>query len=98
LWQASQAPKLYVEAAFKTANPQVEVFWKRQDDPNFGDSKRLTFNITPDDVYRVYEFDLSKSPEYRGDITAIRIDPTQSARPNELIRIRSIGFTRPATR
>ena len=43
---------------------------------------------------RVYEIDLSKSPEYRGAITGLRFDPVDSGRAGDWVRVKSIGFVK----
>lgn len=93
-WRADEAPKLTIEGAWKTTEKQVTVFWTRQDEPAFSESKTATFEVVPDGQYRTYTFDLSRSPEYKGIITRLRIDPVGTGRPGEFVRIRSISLGR----
>lgn len=92
-WQAKDAPKLRIEAAFKTRETQARVFWKRFDDDHFATAKSLPFAVKPDGEYRVYEIDLSASPEYRGVITGLRLDPIEAGSKDEWVKVRSISFT-----
>jgi hypothetical protein len=97
-WLAKDAPKLRIEAAFKTGQGQATVFWKRFDDDRFTGAKSLTFQIRPDGEYHVYEIDLSASPEYRGAITGLRLDPAEAGNKGDWVKIRSIAFDKPDAR
>jgi hypothetical protein len=90
-WLAKDAPKLRIEAAFKTAGRQATIFWKRSDDDAFTGPKSMALQIKPDGQYQVYELDLSVSPEYRGAITGLRFDPGDGAKGG-WVKIKSISF------
>ncbi len=94
-WSAQEAPKLYIDAAFPAGVPRAAVFWKRHDDPDFGRPKSVTFDVAPDGKYRVYEVDLASSPEWRGTITGLRLDPGPPGEPGDVVRIRTISFQPP---
>ena len=94
-WRADEAPKLYLEAAFHSSETNARVFWKRHDAPNFADERSLNFTVVPDGKMRVYEIDLSQSPEYRGAITGLRFDPVNAGRAGDWVRVKSIGFAKP---
>lgn len=91
-WLAKDAPKLYIEAAFHTRQTQAEVFWTRHDAPRFGGERRIAFPVVGDGAYRHYEVDLTASPEYRGAITGLRIDPVGSGGPDQRVRVRAISL------
>jgi hypothetical protein len=95
LWPASQAPKLYIQAAFHTPPGIGQIFWKRADAPEFSASRCLSFPLIPDDKYHTYVIDLSASPEYTGTITGLRFDPEPVGRPGDYVRVRSISFRKP---
>lgn len=91
-WEAATAPKLKVQAAFPAGITHLRVFWTRPDNPNFNETCVRTFNITADGKYRDYLFDLSESPEYRGVITGLRLDPVTDGLPGSYAHIKKIGF------
>ncbi|MBV9850350.1 MAG: hypothetical protein JO250_11805 [Armatimonadetes bacterium] len=93
-WLAAQAPKLFLRAAFHTGSDSAQVFWKRFDAPDFSESQSLTFPILPDGRYHTYVVNLSASPEYRGAITGLRLDPEPAGRPGDFIRVQSIRLGR----
>jgi len=97
-WPAESAPRLTLQAAFHTGQPHATLYWKRFDDPTFSASKSLTFSILPDGKVHAYTIDLSSSPEYRGAITGLRLDPATNGTPGAFVRIKAIFFTnRPQT-
>jgi hypothetical protein len=91
-WQAKDAPKLYIEAAYETSDTHAQVFWARADAPGLSEEKSVHFDIVADGKYRTYEVDLSASPEYRGAITGLRFDPVGAGKPGEFVRVKSISF------
>jgi hypothetical protein len=91
-WLAREAPTLHIQAAFHTGDRSAAVFWKRHDDPHFTPSKSVTFEVVPDGKYHDYEVDLTSSPEYRGAITGLRLDPEPAGRPGDFVRIKAISF------
>lgn len=96
-WEAAKAPKLYVEAAFKTGENTAQIFWKRLDQHEFSEGRKVTFNVVPDGKFRVYEVNLASSPEYQGAITGLRLDPAGNGKTGNSVRVKSIGFNRPLT-
>ncbi|HEX2973877.1 MAG TPA: hypothetical protein VHP11_16205 [Tepidisphaeraceae bacterium] len=91
-WLAKGAPKLRIEAACHTQRTQATVGWKRFDEDHFTPGKSVTFAIKPDGQYHTYEIDLSASPEYRGAITGLRLEPVPAGGKGEWIKIKSISF------
>ena len=95
LWQAAEAPKLYIRAAFKTKATRATVMW-RTGGPNgqgFGQNN-VAFEITGDGKYRTYVVDMSASPKYKGAITQIRFDPVPNGTKGDLVKVQSIAFSR----
>lgn len=91
-WQASDAPKLKIEAAFNTLDDNAQVFWSRLDKPWFEESRSVRFKVIPDGKFHRYTVKLSASPEYKGVITGLRFDPVDKGNPGGEVRIRKIGF------
>ena len=94
-WRADKAPKLYIEAAYRTEQKQARVWWKRHDEPGFSAAKSRTFTIRPDGQYHLYEIVLEASREYRGVITGLRFDPVPTGKAGDFIRIKSIALVPP---
>ncbi len=94
-WRAENAPKLFIEAAFHSAENSARIFWKRHDAHSFSDERSASFAVVPDGKMRVYEIDLSASSEYRGAITGLRLDPVDAGRIGDWARVKSIGFLKP---
>lgn len=91
-WKAEKAPKLTLEAAYSTKQTQARVFWKRSDAPEFDPARSLSFDIVPDGKFHRYTVDLAASPEYRGAVTGLRIDPVVSGGKGDYVRVRSISL------
>ena len=94
-WQATDAPRLEINAAFHTTQQQAQVFWKSFDDRGFSNEKSLTFPIQGDGRFRVYQVDLSSSPLYHGAITGLRFDPVPNGAKGEFVRVKSITMAKP---
>ena len=90
-WTASSAPTLFLQAAFPPGQTQATIFWKRSDTSGFSASKSLALNVLPDGKFHLYRVPLASSPEYKGAITGLRLDPDKG-RPGDILRIRYIGF------
>jgi hypothetical protein len=98
-WRASEAPKLYIRAAFKTKATVAHVMWRTggADARGLG-RNNVAFKIIGDGKYRTYEIDLSASPKYKGAITQFRFDPVPSGATGDYVKVQSIAFTRPEKR
>jgi len=94
-WRAEQSPRLILEAACCVSQPQARIFWSRLDQESFSEARSLPLNLIADGKFRIYEVNLSDSPEYRGIITGLRFDPVPAGKKGDFIRVRSIGFKRP---
>lgn len=94
-WQAAAAPKLYIEAAFHTAQTTAQIFWRGHGDANFSEAKNVNFEVRPDGQYHLYEVNLAASPQYRGSIIQLRFDPVFSGKEGDFVRVKSISFVKP---
>jgi hypothetical protein len=90
-FEATDAPALYLRAAFKTEQKTAQVFWT-----TFGDKRAKVANLTivPDGEFRTYELRLADSPDWKGPITSLRFDPVPGAKAGEWVKVKSIGFAR----
>lgn len=95
-WPAEKAPRLYLEAAFGAQPQSVRIFWKRQDEPKFSPAKSAPLTVAGDGQNRLYEADLSACPEYKGAITALRIDVIGASEKGDTLRVKSVSFAKPA--
>ena len=57
------------------AQPIGQVFWVREDDPNWSESKSIRFPLPTDGQWHELKVDLTQSPEWKGTITQLRLDP-----------------------
>jgi hypothetical protein len=105
-WQAEEAPRLYVRAAFETEATSATVAFRPFDDvdagdwPAWGESRRprpgpvgrASFAIQGDGQVRTIEIDLSAHQDYRGPMTQLQL-----LLPGEgSAKIYSVGFHEPA--
>lgn len=59
----------------KGAQSGGQLFWTREDDPNWSESKSVRFPLPTDGQWHEVRVDLSQSSEWRGIITQLRLDP-----------------------
>ena len=95
-WQAKDAPKLYIRAAYRTKHTSAAVFWKTHAENRFTRQKSVTFRIKPDGRYHTYEVDLGSSAHYKGAITGLRFDPAPAGAKGDYVKVKLISFRKPA--
>jgi hypothetical protein len=61
------------------AQPIGQVFWVREDEPNWSESKSVRFPLPTDGQWHELHIDLTQSPEWKGSITQLRLDPGSGA-------------------
>ena len=93
-WRADAAPKITLTTAYSGKATTARLYWKRLDDDRYDARKSLTAELKPDGAFHSYTIQLAASPEYRGLITGLAIDPVSAPRPGEEIAIRSIVLER----
>lgn len=86
-WEATDVPKLYLRAAYRTKNKMAELFWQTAEQRAFAPERSVQFPIEPDGEFHTYEIDLSRLATYRGGITKVRLDPVQCGELREWVRI-----------
>lgn len=59
--------------------PDGQIFWTREDDPYTSEQKSMHFPLIPDGEFHIYNVKVADSPEWRGTITQIRLDPGSGA-------------------
>ena len=91
-FHADDAPLMRIYAAFKTRHQQAEVFWHRFENGKSVHGGSLTFPIRGDEQWHEYTVRLADSPEWRGEIVEIRLDPVPSGAEGEWVDIGSIDF------
>lgn len=96
-WRAEGAPSLDLEMAYNGQAMTVRLFWKCLDASALDLKKSLTLDLDPGGQFRTYRVDLASSPEYRGLMIGLVIEPVAAPRPGEQIAIKSIVLTPPAT-
>jgi hypothetical protein len=63
---------------------------KRLDDDKYDTKKSLTLEVNPDGRFHSYRLDLASSPEYRGLMIGLAMEPVAQPRPGEEMAIKSI--------
>ena len=89
-WRADSAPGLDLQVAYKGSATTALIYWRRLDEDTVTKSKSVTLDIIPDGKYHKYHVNLASSPEYRGLILGLAIEPVAAPRPGEEITIKSI--------
>ena len=93
-WRAERAPAIDLELAYTGQPTAARLFWKRLDDDHFDSKKSLALDLNPDGRFHTYHLDLASSPEYRGLIIGLALEPVSSPRPGEEIALKSIVMSR----
>jgi len=79
LWQAKEAPTLYIEAAFKTDQKKSMVAWTNykgdKHTPSHHAENRVTFDIIGDEKFRTYKIDLASKQSYTGVLSYLMFKP-----------------------
>jgi hypothetical protein len=94
-WRADGASVLDLEIAYSGQATTARILWKRIDDDKFGLAKSLPLELNPDGAYHTYHLDLASSPEYRGLIIGLAIEPVEKPRPEEEFAIKSVVLSAP---
>ncbi len=89
-WRAEQAPVLALEIAYEGLPTTARLFWKRLDEEGYNHRQSLTLELNPDGAFHSYRLDLASSPEYRGLLTGLTLEPTEKPRPGETMSLKSI--------
>jgi hypothetical protein len=89
-WQAADAPRLVVEAAFTGPMKQAAVYWATAADAGFSPKRVALMDVLGDGEMRAYAADLSKSESYRGLITQVRIDPLSCGHAGDKVVIKRV--------
>jgi len=89
-WRAETAPSMNLEMASTGKISKLRVSWKRLDDDKFDALKSLELVINPDGKFHTYRLNLAASPEYRGLITGLAIEPAAESLPGEKMALKSI--------
>ena len=89
-WRAADAPRVQIEAAFKTSTSPGVVYFRGFGDHDFSAEKFVSFPVNADRAFHEYDVDLSKSPAYRGAIVQLRIDPEPTVKAGDWVKVKSV--------
>jgi hypothetical protein len=89
-WRAEQAKKIEMQIRYTGKATKARLLWKRLGHAQFEPNQTLAFDLVPDENLRTYQLDLAASPEYRGLITGLGIDPVAEPHPGGQMAIKSI--------
>ena len=93
-WNASDAPFIVIEAAFKTAEKTAALYWVRHGGKTPNGEDAIAFPITGDGEFHRYVVKLTESKRYDGAMIQLRLDPVSSGRKGDSVKIRSIALTK----
>jgi hypothetical protein len=96
---ATNAPKIYLHAACKMANPggrnQGQLFWETNNSGTFSEALSCRFPVLADGQYHTYELNLSATNTYQGLITRLRFDPVISGDAGDYVDVGWISSSPP---
>ncbi len=89
-WRAESAPALTLRLAYTGPATGLRIFWKRLDNDAFAAGRSLDLVPNPDGKFHRYELNLASSPEYRGLLIGLALEPLKQSHAGEELRIKSI--------
>jgi len=94
LWQARDAPVLYLEAAFQTKRTEAAVGWSNHNYedhiPAFEPGNHAHFEIIGDGEFRTYRVDLSAEKSYRDALSYLYLKPVLQPEKGAWVKIKRI--------
>lgn len=88
--RAEQVPVLTIHAALVSPHARAKVFWRTLDEPNFVEKNSATFEVNGDGEFREYRVRLGDSPNWRGTVIQLRIDPVPAGAQDASMRVKSV--------
>ena len=96
LWQAKDAPALYLEAAFQTERTEAAVGWSNYNgedhNPGFKLGNHAHFEIIGDGKFRTYRVDLSAEKSYRDALSYLYLKPVLQPEKGAWVKIKRISL------
>ena len=100
LWQAEDAPTLYIEAAFKTKQERSMVAWTKyvgdNHNPSHTQESQARFDIIGDGAFRTYKVDLASVPSYSGALSYLMFRPVAKPEKGGWVKIKRVWFGKSA--
>ncbi len=98
LWQAKDAPVLYINAAFTTKQKKSIVSWSsyanETHNPEFNAENRVSFDIVGDGRFRTYKIKLASAPTYKGALNYLMLKPVLKPEKGSSVKIKQIRLGR----
>ena len=101
-YQAKDAPKLYITAAYHVPNPKpntavAQLYWEVDNEgkpwkADIRESQSAQFDVFLDDEFHAYTIDLAACPSYKGLITQLRFDPVILGSNGDYVDVRHITY------
>jgi hypothetical protein len=92
-WRAESAPAMELEIAYTGRGKSVRIYWQRLDDATFDRKKSLDLLVDAGGKFHPYRLNLAASPEYRGLIIGLAIEPVGEPFEGDEMAIKSIALT-----
>ncbi|MDD3153679.1 MAG: hypothetical protein PHS41_02340 [Victivallaceae bacterium] len=91
---ADKFNKIEFELALSAGcSPAGQIFWTTEKNSNFSESRSIRFNLpAADGQYHKVTLDLSKNPEWKGIITRLRFDMTNTPAANGTYQLKNVKF------
>lgn len=94
-WKAEESPFLIMEAAFHTTQKQGVVMWQPHGQAGFAAKAAVTFPVQADGEFHTHVIRLADSPDYRGGMIRLRLDPVGQGEAGAWMKLRSIRLATP---
>jgi len=98
LWQADEAPALYIDAAFKTSQQKSSIAWTNYRPGNhnheFAAENTIEFDIIGDGEFRTYTVNLSAAPSYTGALSYLMFRPVPAGEQGGWVKVKRIWLGR----
>jgi len=102
LWQAKDAPVLYIQAAFRTKQNKSMVAWTKykadNHNPSHTPENRVQFNIRGDGRLRTYRINLASQSSYTGALSYLMLKPVLRPDKGGWVKIKRIWFGKGVSR
>ena len=93
-WHAGQAPFVIIEAAIHSRQTNATIFWQRLKERS--PTSSVNVPVKSDGEFHRYVIKLADSPDYKGAIIGLRLDPVGNGSADEWCKIRSIKLAKSA--
>lgn len=95
IWEAADAPLLYLSAAIQPGSEVGQLQWRRFGQDKFKKEYHVPIQWKADGKFHTYKLYLGKVPGYQGSIVQFRLVPGHKGQAGDWIKIRSLTHREP---